>query len=119
MSISFKNTKYHTFSPSGTTTKIAKQLKQQHLAIFLFWGGVFSGQPPFAADPINLGTETSSYMDEAAIAALGNVQGMRLSWGATEEPEYFDVTEYKNSAIAAKYAYNNTSATDKDTRDLK
>ena len=44
---------------------------------------------------------------------------MRLSWGATEEPEYFDVTEYKNSAIAAKYAYNNTSATDKDTRDLK
>ena len=58
-------------------------------------------------------------MDEAAIAALGKSQGMRLSWGATEEPEYFDVTEYKNSAIAAKYAYNNTSATDKDTRDLK
>ena len=58
-------------------------------------------------------------MDEAAISALGNVQGMRLSWGATEEPEYFDVSEYKNSAIAAKYAYNNTSATDKDTRYLK
>ena len=35
MSISFKNTKYHTFSPSGTTTKIAKQLKIQHLAIFI------------------------------------------------------------------------------------
>ena len=103
----------------GPRQKIAKELTTNPLAIFLFWGGVFSGQPPFAADPINLGTETSSYMDEAAIAALGNVQGMRLSWGATEEPEYFDVTEYKNSAIAAKYAYNNTSATDKDTRDLK
>ena len=37
MSISFKNTKYHTFSPSGTTTKIAKQLKIQHLAIFCFY----------------------------------------------------------------------------------
>ena len=61
----------------------------------MFWGGAFSGQPPFAADPINLGTETSSYMDEVEIAALGNVQGMRLSWGATEEPEYFDVAEYK------------------------
>ena len=89
------------------------------LKIISHSGNFLTFQPPFAADPINLGTETSSYMDEAAIAALGNVQGMRLSWGATEEPEYFDVTEYKNSAIAAKYAYNNTSATDKDTRDLK
>ena len=31
--------------------------------------------------PINLGTETSSYMDETAIAALGNVLGKRLAWG--------------------------------------
>lgn len=35
MSISFKNTKYHTFSPSGTTTKIAEELSVSPLAIFL------------------------------------------------------------------------------------
>ncbi len=36
MSISFKNTKHHAISPSGTTPQIAKQLKIQHLAIFVF-----------------------------------------------------------------------------------
>ena len=35
MSISFKNTKHHTFSPSGTTTKIAEELSVSPLAIFL------------------------------------------------------------------------------------
>ena len=35
MSISFKNTKYHTFSPSGTTPKIAEELSVSPSAIFL------------------------------------------------------------------------------------
>lgn len=35
MSISFKNTKHHAISPSGTTKKIAKELTKSPLAIFV------------------------------------------------------------------------------------
>lgn len=78
--------------------------------------------------PFNYGVEAKTFLrtyngapinEDAFIAKCLKSQGMRLSWGATEEPEYFDTNEYKNSAIAAKYAYDNTAYTDKDTRDLK
>lgn len=45
--------------------------------------------------------------------------GMRLAWGDVEERAKFSTADYKNSAIAAKYNYNNTTTTDLDTRDLK
>ena len=55
------------------------------------------------------------------IANCTNQPGMRLAWGDTEEREYFNTPEYKNSEIAKKYAWNRTTNTDldKDMRDLK
>lgn len=68
----------------------------------------------------NLLTYNAKPIDENAfIDKCYLLQGMRLCWGATEEPEYFDTAEYKSSAIAAKYNYNNTASTDIDTRDLQ
>ena len=46
--------------------------------------------------PINLGTETSTYMDEAAIASLGNVLGKRLAWGELFEKDTYNYASYIN-----------------------
>ena len=45
--------------------------------------------------------------------------GMRLPWGYLEEPDRFSTKGYADGPLTAKYNYDNTSATDKDTRDLK
>ena len=44
---------------------------------------------------------------------------MRLPWGYLEEPDRFSTKGYADGPLTAKYNYDNTSATDKDTRDLK
>ena len=46
--------------------------------------------------PINLGTETSTYMDEEAIASLGNVLGKRLAWGELFEKDTYNYASYIN-----------------------
>ena len=46
--------------------------------------------------PINLGTETSTYMDEEAIASLGNVLGKRLAWGELFEKDSYSYASYIN-----------------------
>ncbi|MGM9860907.1 MAG: fimbrillin family protein [Muribaculaceae bacterium] len=46
--------------------------------------------------PINLGTETSTYMDPAAIASLGNVLGLRLAWGELYEKDTYNYDTYIN-----------------------
>ena len=45
--------------------------------------------------------------------------GMRLPWGYLEEPDRFSTKGYADGPLTKKYDYDNTSATDKDTRDLK
>lgn len=45
--------------------------------------------------------------------------GMRLAWGYLEETDSFSTKGYADGPLTAKYNYDNTSATDKDTRDLK
>ena len=45
--------------------------------------------------------------------------GMRLPWGYLEEPDRFSTKGYADGPLTEKYNYDNTSATDKDTRDLK
>lgn len=45
--------------------------------------------------------------------------GMRLPWGYLEEPDRFSTKGYADGPLTKKYNYDNTSATDKDTRDLK
>ena len=45
--------------------------------------------------------------------------GMRLPWGYLEEPDRFSTKGYADGPLTAKYNYDNTSETDKDTRDLK
>lgn len=55
--------------------------------------------------PINLGTETSTYMDEAAIASLGNVLGKRLAWGELFEKDTYNYASYIND----QYLENQTS----------
>lgn len=57
--------------------------------------------------------------DRIFIANCTNQPGMRLAWGDTEEREYFNTNEYKNSEIAKKYDLYRTSNTDLDIRDLQ
>ena len=45
--------------------------------------------------------------------------GMRLPWGYLEEPDRFSTKGYADGSLTEKYDYDNTSSTDKDTRDLK
>lgn len=45
--------------------------------------------------------------------------GMRLAWGYLKETDSFSTKGYADGPLTAKYNYDNTSATDKDTRDLK
>ena len=52
--------------------------------------------------PINLGTETSTYMDEAAIASLGNVLGKRLAWGELFEKDTYNYASYINDPYIEK-----------------
>lgn len=69
---------------------------------------------------VNLQTYNRTPIDENAFIEKCHASpGMRLAWGDIEERAYFNTTEYKNSAIATKYNYNNTTSTDRDTRDLK
>ena len=44
--------------------------------------------------------------------------GMRLPWGYLEEPDRFSTKGYADGPLTAKYNYDNTNDTDKDTRDL-
>ena len=80
--------------------------------------------------PFNYGVEKKTDLqtynnapinDNIFIANCTIQPGMRLAWGDTEEREYFNTNEYKNSEIAKKYAWNRTTNTDldKDMRDLK
>ena len=46
--------------------------------------------------PINLGTETSSYMTPADIASLGNVLGLRLAWGELFKKDAYNYDTYIN-----------------------
>ena len=80
--------------------------------------------------PFNYGVEKKTELqtynnapinDNIFIANCTIQPGMRLAWGDTEEREYFNTNEYKNSEIAKKYAWNRTTNTDfdKDKRDLQ
>ena len=68
---------------------------------------------------VDLQTYNRTPIDEDAFLAKCLTQpGMRLAWGDLEEKTTFNTVEYKKSAIAAKYNWDNTASTDKDTRDL-
>lgn len=80
--------------------------------------------------PFNYGVEKKTDLqtyngapinEDIFLKNCNNQPGMRLAWGDTEEREYFNTNEYKNSEIAKKYAWNRTTNTDldKDMRDLK
>ena len=45
--------------------------------------------------------------------------GMRLPWGYLKEPDRFSTKGYADGPLTTKYDYDNTSTTNKDTRDLK
>ena len=44
--------------------------------------------------PINLGAETTTYMDEAAIASAENLLGRRLAWGELFEKDSYSYASY-------------------------
>ena len=68
---------------------------------------------------VDLQTYNRTPIDEDAFLDKCLTQpGMRLAWGDLEERTAFNTVEYKKSAIAAKYNWDNTASTDKDTRDL-
>lgn len=46
--------------------------------------------------PINLGTESGTYMGEAELAAVGNALGKRLAWGELFEKDTYNYDSYIN-----------------------
>ncbi len=79
--------------------------------------------------PFNYGVESKvdlkeinqvrNMTDDEFIDNCNKNLGMRLPWGYLEEPDSFSTKGYADGSLTAKYNYDNTSATDKDTRDLK
>ena len=69
---------------------------------------------------VNLQTYNGAPINEDYYISLCTKNlGMRLPWGYLEEPDRFSTKGYADGPLTAKYNYDNTSATDKDTRDLK
>ena len=69
---------------------------------------------------VNLQTYNGAPINEDYYISLCKKNlGMRLPWGYLEEPDRFSTKGYADGPLTAKYNYDNTSATDKDTRDLK
>ena len=79
--------------------------------------------------PFNYGVESKidlkeinqvlNMTDDEFIDNCNKNPGMRLPWGYLEEPDSFSTKGYADGPLTAKYNYDNTNATDKDTRDLK
>lgn len=68
---------------------------------------------------VDLKTYNGAPIDENNYISLCTKNlGMRLPWGYLEEPDRFSTKGYADGPLTAKYNYDNTSATDKDTRDL-
>ena len=68
---------------------------------------------------VDLRTYNGKPIDEDDYISLCKLNlGMRLAWGYTEESNSFSTKEYADGSLTAKYNYDNTSSTDKDTRDL-
>ena len=69
---------------------------------------------------VDLKTYNGAPIDENNYISLCTKNlGMRLAWGYLEEPDRFSTKGYADGPLTAKYDYDNTSSTDKDTRDLK
>ena len=69
---------------------------------------------------VDLKTYNGAPIDEDYYISLCTKNlGMRLPWGYLEEPDRFSTKGYADGPLTAKYNYDNTSSTDKDTRDLK
>ena len=69
---------------------------------------------------VDLKTYNGAPIDENNYISLCTKNlGMRLPWGYLEEPDWFSTKGYADGSLTAKYNYDNTSSTDKDTRDLK
>ena len=69
---------------------------------------------------VDLKTYNGAPIDENNYISLCTKNlGMRLPWGYLEEPDRFSTQGYADGSLTAKYNYDNTSSTDKDTRDLK
>ena len=69
---------------------------------------------------VDLKTYNGAPIDENNYISLCTKNlGMRLPWGYLEEPDRFSTKGYADGSLTKKYDYDNTSSTDKDTRDLK
>lgn len=69
---------------------------------------------------VDLKTYNGAPIDENNYISLCTKNlGMRLPWGYLEEPDRFSTKGYADGPLTTKYDYDNTSTTDKDTRDLK
>lgn len=69
---------------------------------------------------VDLKTYNGAPIDENNYISLCTKNlGMRLPWGYLEEPDRFYTKGYADGPLTAKYNYDNTNDTDKDTRDLK
>ena len=68
---------------------------------------------------VDLKTYNGAPIDENNYISLCTKNlGMRLAWGYLEETESFSTKGYADGPLTEKYNYDNTSDTDKDTRDL-
>ena len=98
----------------GITKEVTENGKQ--VTYKLLWSPFNYG----VESKVNLQTYNGAPINEDYYISLCKKNlGMRLPWGYLEEPDSFSTKGYADGPLTAKYNYDNTSATDKDTRDLK
>lgn len=98
----------------GITKEVTENGKQ--VTYKLLWSPFNYG----VESKVNLQTYNGAPINEDYYISLCKKNlGMRLPWGYLEEPDRFSTKGYADGPLTAKYNYDNTSATDKDTRDLK
>lgn len=101
----------------GITKTVTETINgvEQEVTYKLLWSPFNYG----VESKVDLKTYNGAPIDESNYISLCTKNlGMRLPWGYLEEPDWFSTKGYADGPLTAKYNYDNTSATDKDTRDL-
>ena len=102
----------------GITKTVTETINgvEQEVTYKLLWSPFNYG----VESKVDLKTYNGAPIDESNYISLCTKNlGMRLPWGYLEEPDRFSTQGYADGSLTAKYNYDNTSSTDKDTRDLK
>ena len=102
----------------GITKKVTETINgvEQEVTYKLLWSPFNYG----VESKVDLKTYNGAPINEDYYISLCTKNpGMRLAWGYLKETDSFSTKGYADGPLTAKYNYDNTNDTDKDTRDLK